>query len=53
MPANLDVVNDDDFLQTGQRPLHAEVFGREVRDTRLLPSTTTLADRERQRRARS
>jgi len=40
MPANLDVVNDDVFLQSGQRPLNASVFGREVRDTRLLPSTT-------------
>ena len=39
MPANLDVVNDDAFLQTGQRPLNADVFAREVRDTRLLPST--------------
>ncbi|MGZ8744834.1 MAG: sugar ABC transporter substrate-binding protein [Nocardioides sp.] len=41
MPANLDVVNDDVFLQSGQRPLNADVFGREVRDTRLLPSTPT------------
>ena len=24
MPANLDVVNGEDFLQTGQRPLHSE-----------------------------
>ena len=39
MPANLDVVNDDVFLQPGERPLHADVFAREVRDTRLLPST--------------
>ena len=39
MPANLDVVNDDVFLQSGQRPLHANVFAQEVRDTRLLPST--------------
>ncbi len=38
MPANLNVVNDDAFLQAGQQPLHADVFGREVRDTRLLPS---------------
>ncbi len=38
MPANLDVVNSDDFLQTGQRPLHSGVFTREVRDTRLLPT---------------
>lgn len=39
MPANLDVVNDDVFLQGGQRPLNATVFAREVRDARLLPST--------------
>lgn len=39
MPANLNVINDDVFLQTGQQPLHADVFGRTVRDTRLLPST--------------
>ncbi len=39
MPANLDVLNDDVFLQSGERPLHADVFAREVRDTRLLPST--------------
>jgi multiple sugar transport system substrate-binding protein len=39
MPANLNVVNDDSFLQTGQRPLHSDVFPREVRDTQLLPST--------------
>ena len=39
MPANLNVVNDEVFLQGGQRPLNASVFGREVRDTRLLPST--------------
>jgi multiple sugar transport system substrate-binding protein len=39
MPANLNVVNSDLFLQTGQRPLNANVFAREVRDTRLLPST--------------
>lgn len=39
MPANLDVVNDDVFLQSGQQPLHADVFGREVRDTRQLPNS--------------
>ncbi len=38
MPSNLDVVNSEDFLQTGQRPLHSGVFTREVRDTQLLPS---------------
>ena len=39
MPANLNVVNSESFLQTGQRPLNSNVFAREVRDTRLLPST--------------
>ena len=39
MPANLDVVNSDVFLQGGQRPLSANVFAREVRNTKLLPST--------------
>ncbi len=39
MPSNLSVLNDDAFLQSGKRPLHAGVFGREVRDIRLLPST--------------
>ena len=39
MPANLDVLNNDVFLQSGERPLHADVFAREVRDVRLLPST--------------
>ena len=39
MPANLDVLNGEEFLQTGQRPLNSDVFPREVRDTRLLPST--------------
>ena len=46
MPANLDVVNDDVFLQPGERPLHADVFAREVRDTRLLPSTPRVATGE-------
>ena len=50
MPANLDVLNDDVFLQSGERPLHADVFAREVRDTRLLPSTPRVARGERVRR---
>ena len=41
MPSNLDVLNSDDFLQTGQRPLHSEVFARELRRAQMLPSTTT------------
>ncbi len=45
MPANLDVVNDDVFLQSGQRPLHGEVFADEVRDTRLLPTHSPVAGR--------
>ena len=38
MPSNLDVVNGEDFLQTGQRPLHSSVFTRQVRDAELLPT---------------
>ncbi len=41
MPSNVDVLNSDDFLQTGQRPLHSEVFARELRRAQMLPSTTT------------
>ncbi len=39
MPANLDVVNDDAFLQAGDQPINAQVFGQQVRNTRLLPSS--------------
>jgi multiple sugar transport system substrate-binding protein len=41
MPSNVDVLNSDDFLQTGQRPLHSEVFARELRKAQMLPATTT------------
>jgi len=41
MPSNVDVLNSDDFLQTGQRPLHSDVFARELRRADMLPSTTT------------
>jgi multiple sugar transport system substrate-binding protein len=41
MPSNVDVLNGDDFLQTGQRPLHSEVFPHELRRAQMLPSTTT------------
>ncbi|SDR88777.1 carbohydrate ABC transporter substrate-binding protein, CUT1 family [Nocardioides scoriae] len=44
MPANLASLNDEAFLQTGQRPLHSQVFVREVRDIELLPSTTRWVD---------
>ena len=37
MPTNLDAVNGDEFLQRGQRPLHADVFEREMRHTEPLP----------------
>ena len=37
MPANLDVVNNDVVPAARERPLHADVFAREVRDTQLLP----------------
>ncbi len=39
MPANLEVLSDDVFQQTGQRPLHADVFIHEERRVRLLPDT--------------
>ena len=52
MPANLDVLNGEDFLQTGQRPLHSDVFTRELRRARMLPSTTDL-DVGRRRDGRS
>jgi len=39
MPANLDVLNSDAFVQGGERPLNSTVFAREVRDARLLPNT--------------
>ena len=41
MPSNLDALNSDAFLQPGQRPLHSDVFTRELRRARMLPSTTT------------
>ena len=52
MPANLDVVNDDAFLQAGEQPINAQVFGREVRNTRLLPSSPRWPVGEPQHRSR-
>lgn len=43
MPSNLDVLNSDEFLQTGQRPLNSGVFAREVRNSHLLPTTPQWA----------
>jgi multiple sugar transport system substrate-binding protein len=43
-PTNLDAVNGDSFLQRGQRPLHAEVFQREMRHVQPLPSTRYWPD---------
>jgi multiple sugar transport system substrate-binding protein len=43
MPTNINVLNSDDFLQTGQRPLHSDVFTRELRRAQMLPSTTTMS----------
>lgn len=37
VPANLDVLQADDFLQLGQRPAHASVFARSVHGSRVLP----------------
>jgi multiple sugar transport system substrate-binding protein len=44
MPSNLDALNGDAFLQPGQRPLHSDVFTRELRRAQMLPSTTTWPD---------
>jgi len=38
VPANVNALNDEAFLQTGQRPLSADVFARELRRSRSLPS---------------
>jgi multiple sugar transport system substrate-binding protein len=43
VPSNIDVINSEAFLQGGQRPLNSDVFPREVRDARLLPSTPEWA----------
>jgi multiple sugar transport system substrate-binding protein len=43
VPSNIDVINSEAFLQAGQRPLNSDVFPREVRDARLLPSTPEWA----------
>lgn len=37
MPTNLEAVNDDAFLQRGQRPLHSDVYEREMRHVQPLP----------------
>ena len=41
MPSNVDALNSEDFLQTGQRPLHSDVFTRRAAPRPMLPSTTT------------
>ncbi len=43
-PTNLDAVDGDSFLQRGQRPLHAEVFEREMRHVQPLPRTRYWPD---------
>lgn len=40
MPANLDVLNSEAFLQPGQLPEHATVFAEEVRDIRPMPTSS-------------
>jgi multiple sugar transport system substrate-binding protein len=37
MPTNVEALNSDSFVQRGQRPLHADVFQREVRHVQPLP----------------
>lgn len=46
MPANTDSLDDEAFLQAGQRPLHSQVFLREQRDVQLLPATASWGDLE-------
>lgn len=46
MPANTDSLDDESFLQAGQRPLHSQVFLREVRDVQLLPATASWGELE-------
>ena len=41
MPTNLDALDSDSFLQRGQRPLHGNVFAREVRHVEEFPRTAT------------
>ena len=37
MPTNLEAVNGDAFLERGQRPLHSDVFEREMRHVQPVP----------------
>jgi multiple sugar transport system substrate-binding protein len=46
MPANTKSLNAEAFLQEGQRPLHSQVFLRELRDVRMLPATRSWAELE-------
>jgi multiple sugar transport system substrate-binding protein len=39
MPTNLEAVNSDAFLQHGQRPLHSDVFEREMRHVQPVPQS--------------
>ena len=47
MPTNLEAVNGDSFLQRGQRPLHAEVFEREMRHVEEMPRSKYWPDVQR------
>ncbi|MBV9831565.1 MAG: extracellular solute-binding protein, partial [Marmoricola sp.] len=44
MPTNVDALNGDAFLQQGQRPLHADVFEREMRHVEELPRSRYWPD---------
>ncbi len=44
MPTNVEAVNGDAFLQRGQRPLHADVFEREMRHVQELPRSRYWPD---------
>lgn len=51
VPANTAVLDDDDFLQLGQRPVSGRVFQVAVRGGRLLPDTNVWPQVARQTNA--
>ena len=46
LPVDITKLDDEAFLQQGQRPLHSQVFLREQRDVQLLPATASWGDLE-------
>lgn len=43
MPSNLDSLDSEAFLASGERPLHSTVFSREVRDIMPMPTSPNWA----------